>query len=426
MTIHWIDYSALSNGSGTYTSPYNGSTQISGSTTTGDEIRIKSHSLANLTDFTFTATFTTTSSNYSIPYLEVSDASLFTVGDICMYDTHKTCFRVKSLDTSSSPNRIYTGADFSYRPVHAWNVSGGTFRRIDPQYYPNDHHFYLKFASYTNSNSCEVSDGWYSETARVTDKSYMTIIAPHQTSTSNRYLYVLYLGHNSTINLTNTCCVSQWDKDFQVKDVFKQMNNTTMNFHALWGGRWNGGFYSSYSSFGSNNTLIADYMTTYYGFSGSGGWPGVGNTLQVNNHTQYNSYMNTRDNPGANTYIQGYVITRTNGGTLLDYAYSADWDYQFNGRIESANNSSMTSLVFGAKSVTLGLGFGASYGHYNVTHTEQATLTYCIYSNQINNIDNDLTTPPPIINNSTMTVTTPVYIKMYMSGDQFFSNPLRH
>ena len=423
MATYWIDYSASSNGSGSYASPYNGIQPVSGSATTGDEIRIKSHSLANLTDFTFTATFTTTSSNHNTPYLEVADASLFTVGDICMYDTHKTCFRVKSIDTSSSPERIYTGADFSYRPVHAWNVTNGTFRRIDPTYYPNNHNVYLKFASFTDTNSCTVSDGWYSETQRVTDKSYMTIIGANQTSTSNIYMYGGSLGYGSTINLTNTCCVAQWDKDFQYQDTFKYMNNTTMNFHDLWGGRWNGGFYSGYSSGGDNNTLTVDYMTTYYGFSGSAGWRASNTTLQINNHTQYNSYMNTRDNPAVNmTFIQGNVIVKSHSGTWFDYSYSTQWNYQFNGVLQGATNGSMSGgLVYGAKSVIIGSGFGVSRNHYNAgSEVTDTSMNYCINGESINKMHLDYSGGNPVTNNSSsFTFTNPVYVKLYFDSDKY-------
>jgi len=421
MTTYWIDYSASSNGSGTYASPYDGSAGVPGYTITGDEIRIKSHSLANLTDFTFTATFTTTSSNYNTaPYLEVSDASLFTVGDICMYDTDKTCFRVKSIDTSVTPERIYTGADFAFRPVHAWNVTDGSFRRLDPTYYPSDHHFYLQFEYFTDSNSCTVSDGWYSETERVTDKSYMTIIASSQTSTSNRYLYVKQLGYGTTINLTNTCCVSQWDKDFQVKDIFKYMNNCTMNFHDLWGGRWNGGFYSASSSVGENNTLTVDYMTTYYGFSGSGAWRGINDTIQINTHTQYNTYMNTRDNPSTNnTFIQGDILTRSNGGSLLDYSHSPEWNYQFNGVLQGANTGSPSWLVYGAKSVIIGSGFGVTKKNYSTPET-LTSMSKCINGEAIDKMHLDYSSGNPVTNNSSsFTFTDELYLALYFASDKY-------
>ena len=423
MAIYWIDYSASSNGSGTYASPYNGTQGISATQTEGDEIRIKSHSLAALTAFTFTATFTTTTSNYaSAPYLEVSDASLFTVGDICMYDAHKTCFRVKSIDTASSPNRIYTGSDFSFRPVHAWNVTNGSFRRINPIYYASSSTTkYLQFTSYLSTNSCTVSDGWYSETARVTDKSYMTIIGLNQTTNSNTTLYIKYLGHGSTISLTNTCCVAQWDRDFQVKDVFARMNNTTMTFHNLWGGRYNGGFYAPYSYAGTGNSLTVDYLFTYYGFSGSSAFRSYGDTLQVNNHTQYSTYMNTRDNPSGNTYIQGHIITSDLSSGLLDYSYSNDWTYVFNGRIEGATSSTPTCLVFGGTGVTLGSGFGMGRYYYNNTPTEISSISKCFDFTNISTMDNDLSTPPTFTNNSSFAFSSSVSVGLRAASTEIQS-----
>ena len=97
MAIYYYDFSASSDGSGTWASPFNGLSEISGAPQDGDEIRVKSHLIADMTDFTFTGSFTINASNFSTPYLEVSDASLFTVGDICMSDLTKTCFTPRDL-----------------------------------------------------------------------------------------------------------------------------------------------------------------------------------------------------------------------------------------------------------------------------------------------------------------------------------------
>tara|TARA_B110000503_G_scaffold71777_1_gene111276 strand:+ start:363 stop:2228 length:1866 start_codon:yes stop_codon:yes gene_type:complete len=420
MTIYYYDFSASSDGSGTWASPFNGLTEISGAPQDGDEIRVKSHLIADLTDFTFTGSFTIDNTNWSTPYLEVSDASLFTVGDICMSDLTKTCFRVKSIDTVSTPNKIFTGTTSCFWPIYDWSITNGAFRRIDPAYYPNSYptNIYMGYATDGfSTNTITVSDGWYSETQRVTDKSYMTIIGRAQTSNIGLSWYLSNYGDGSTVNLTNTCAVAQWDNDFMIRDVFAYGVNITMNFHNLWGGRYNGGFYPSATAAAkaqnSNCSLTVDYLTTFYGFTGSSGWTGDGVTLQVNNHFMRSSYMNTRDNsPATNiTFIQGNVWTEQNSFVFFDFSYSNEWTYQFNGPVESIYNSTMGAFVFGAKQITLGSGFSISKNH-RVPGSEiaQTTVDKGIEQSTAYSMNyNFLSATDRITNNSSLTITQPHY-----------------
>lgn len=428
MTIYYYDFSASSDGSGTWASPFNGLTEISGAPQDGDEIRVKSHLIADLTDFTFTGSFTIDNTNWSNPYLEVSDASLFTVGDICMSDLTKTCFRVKTIDTVSTPNKIFTGTTSCYWPIYDWSITNGSFRRIDPAYYPNSYptNIYMGYATNGfSTNTITVSDGWYSETERVTDKSYMTIIGRAQTSNSGLSWYLLNYGDGSTVNLTNTCAVAQWDKDFLIRDVFAYGVNITMNFHQLWGGRYNGGFYppsTAAQAQNSNCSLTVDYLTTYYGFTGSAAWKGDGVTLQVNNHFMRSSYMNTRDNsPATNiTFIQGNVWTEQNSSTYFDYSYSNEWTYQFNGPVESIYNSTMGAFVFGAKHITVGSGFSISKNH-RVPGSEvaQTTLGKGIQQDTVYGMNHNLLSATDrITNNSSLTITQPHYFAFYYQSYQ--------
>lgn len=423
MSILWYDFSASSNGSGTYASPYNGASAVSfASLGSGDEVRIKSHSIASLTDFTFTGSYSITSSTSFAPYVDVADASLFTVGDIIMVDSDKTCFRIDSLDTSSTPNKIKMDTDFHKWPATmVWGVTNATFRRIDPAYYSiSKAHCYLGNSN-APSAAITISDGWHSETARVSDQSYITLVADYQAGTAGANFYINSAGDGTTLNLQNTCFIA--DKGTASANLYLQNNadNLTTTLHQYWGAKYGG--IKLNNTDGQNLTM--NYFSSFYGPASSGGIYGNNQTVTINNYRPTQTYYDNRSGGDNITLKIKNLSAHSLTGSVWDYSYkSGHYVYDGSWKVGSNNNAPNFFQFGGTADFTSN--FSLTTNNYGGNTPNSITTLPLIIDEQYINKTRVERIVSPVTNNSGLTITLPAKFSPAVQSNKEWADRTGH
>lgn len=376
MTIYWIDFNASTQGNGTYASPYN---NVGGLGNGNDEIRVKSHSIASLTDFAFTG------STVGLPskqlQISVADASLFSLNQLVMYDATKTLFRIYEIDTTN--NLIKTYDNYAFNGVYSsTNITNGSFRVIDDAMLPHSNLSQIGFATNSNSSSSlngqNISDGWYSETQRVTDRSYMTIIAYPSTKTSGNLEFKGALGKNSIIDFQNTALCHTGTSDI----VFTPHRNANLgasaHIHSITGGQYSGGIKTLLMNDSQHDGLSIEvnYIATMYGLNSTSNLVGATNAdVKIHNWNQNSDYLQTSyyyATGSSGTLTLGNVWRNSNTGSRLIGRDSNNpkWSYILNGEFHHLYAVNSTQLVEDASSVTLGSNFSVKYDMVNSPKTK--------------------------------------------------------
>jgi len=377
MTVHWFDFTASTSGNGTYASPFNGSVQsisnlAPAGITHGDEIRLRSFTLTEMTDFTFTASYTVTS---GAPNLYLSDVSQFSVGDVIMYDDDKTCFVIHEIGA----DYIKPYYSFATNAAFHFSVTDRPWRRIKTEYgYLGSDHRYIHTGQGGTSkpNNLTISDGWINETTRVTDKSAMTILH-HQTKTSGScHFYLEDLGDNLTVDMQQSIMMSpggSGSATFRFQDIG---TGCTAHLHQLWGGMYSAQVYMQ-NTVGAGADITLNYHSGYYGPSGSGPFYASDFTFTVKNAWLYSTYYDNR-NGGSNVkMIVEDVYSSSSSGGFWDYSGKVDATFEFNGALRGGSGGQLSHLTHGGASVKLGPNFKVySDGFSSNGPTEQTSMSY--------------------------------------------------
>lgn len=294
MTIYYLDPHAAANGTGaSFASPWSISATHTG-LVAGDEIRVKGIPLTNLlTSTVYTASLT---NYYSITITAGGGLGAdFAAGNIVYLPAYDTFFRVYSVATNTLS--LYSSV-YSMLPIG--NTATNTalvVRKVDTTTYPpgTTSSVYYLAGSYATTNNITISDGWTSETTRVTDGTVKTLLNSSYTSSMS-----LYLDSSAAGNITG------WNVDLS-------------NTHAMCAQGTTSGTVAA-AIYGSSGTYkLNQIFSWYYGTTALA----VGNTTTsspVNN----NITVTWLPNAGLAVYGSGHTINITNAcGYYNDYLFGS-------------------------------------------------------------------------------------------------------
>lgn len=176
MAIYWIDPSTIINGTGTYSSPWSLSSSSRPAFISGDEIRIKSANLVNvLTQTQYVASYNTTTSQHNTMTIN-SGGNLgndFSVYDLIYLPATNAIFKIVSIEQNSlSIASDCTIPWYNTSP----NQNSIDLRKINLNFYgiSTSGTSYNIFAN-NEIGDIKISDGWVTETNRITDGSAISI-----------------------------------------------------------------------------------------------------------------------------------------------------------------------------------------------------------------------------------------------------------
>jgi len=371
--------SAASNGSGTYASPYDGTQLVSWSS--GDEIRVRSHSIADMTEFTFTGTIQQVLGGEAGDITNTSGSTHPPTGSILMRDSDKTCFRIGSVS-----GNVYksVGNSFRDRPCFGFSTAPETFRVIKAEYHPTSgQNRYLRPSNNTSNNTYTITDGWTSETTRVpgTDDSsnlnYLTLVASQRGDTSyNLVLYMSYLGTNSTVDLRCTSIVRSNSTSKYSKLEVQYCTNLNFKFHQSGSGYYYGGFYIYQVK---DSYIQINYQgAQYYGGLNTSNFPGYcsGTEFHMKNYQVEYWYSNMQGTSYAGAHIHYYkVYVNYHPNPMIQYSNNSQVSLSFHDEIQAGQSSTIQGMFMDLKSVYFGPNFKHSKGHFtNYSYSNTTTI----------------------------------------------------
>lgn len=192
MAIKWVDYSNVTNGSGTYASPYNGTATFP--LVDNDEVRVKSVTVDTATEFTFTGKRLFYTNHYRI--VEIASTTNLSIGD-AIYGEDRMVGRITAVGTDYVD--FYSQAGMPFVSV---NDNTMTFRKIKDEYVFPTHNGTKYLGDASVRDNITVSDGWTTETSRTTNGTVGTFVT--SSSTDTNYDFQIKNMSNSSIDLSNT------------------------------------------------------------------------------------------------------------------------------------------------------------------------------------------------------------------------------
>jgi hypothetical protein len=370
--------SAASNGTGTYASPYNGTNTMNWSN--GDEIRVRSHSIADMTEFTFTGTINQSSGGGAIT--NTSGSTHPPAGSILMRDSDKTCFRIGSV-SGNAYSPVQTS--FRDRPCFGFSTAAETFRVIRAEYHPttNGQNRYIRPSNNTSGNTYTITDGWTSETTRVSgtddssDLNYLTLVANQRGDTSNNlFLYVQYLGTNSTVDLRCTSIVRSYSSSRYSRLIVTNSNNLNFKFHQSGGGYYYGG--SEFQHVKDSYVQINYQGSAYYGGINLTSFPKycTGTDIHIKNYQVEYWYSNMQGTNYDGVHVHYYkVYVNYHPNPMILYSNNSEVSLSFHDEIQVGRDSTIQGMFMNLKSVYFGPNFKHSKGHYtNYSYSNTTTI----------------------------------------------------
>lgn len=424
MAIYWYDALATTNGDGSYANPWNGTENQP--IASGDEVRIKSYNIDDMTEFTFTGSVVL--SNWTVT---TSSAPSLNIGDLIMYDATRTCVYITGKTSTTVTFYGHASSQFTF----ATSITNGTFRKIKTAYlsqiaYRNHH---LQASSQVANTT--YSDGWINETTRVTDKSYMTIHTSIKDNESHAY-FKNRTGGGNVIDLPCSCFVPSngmysygagtyydWSRLYV---HFHDNINSNINIHQILQGNNYARIYTNSNT--KNTTLEIDYLSAYYGLNNHYVYNIIWDNCDVtinNMHAQttywYSAGMvnNTRFT-FKNVYIRGAdtpmlysVLPERMGG---NFTITFDGDL-VTGNLASGFTGEMDSNC--TINITNNFRMFSAWGA-----TEQSTISYLMNNTTQHYGENVSFRTLPILNNFSSTFTSPTSNRAYIHNTS--TPPNRH
>ena len=411
MTVYWVDPSKESEtqGNGTYASPWTG--RGSQAISDGDEVRIKSYDLDEMTEFTFTGT--TYCWEWSITSMSIPGTNL-NPGDVVVNDLTKTAFIVHYVyDTSI---KVY-----GQRSSVTWfnpTQQVQTFRKIKEQYLSQKFvDSYTQLMPSSKRSNVTYSDGWVSETSRKTDLTALTILTGKQDI--DRRVYIGNVS-NSTFDLRCTCmlpCNSMqyiagvWNPSAHSRQYvdWQPTDSTTIYIHQIVGGDSYGMNLFNSSTDLVNCDMTVNYLSSYYGAMGNSTILTAPDNCDITiNHLMCQAfYMYSRYFKNTNITIKEFFIAGPN--TPLFYANNAinatgTFTVTLDGNMYAAGTkvSGFTSVL--STDLTLNLTSNFNYYYNNVLQTN---IDYFVNSTISHFQENISFRVLPILNNSSPSMVSP-------------------
>ena len=419
MAIYWLDAQSATNGDGSYASPWNGS--VAQPIANGDEVRIKSHSIAAMTDLTFTGDYTYAGSVYIHQIRNCSSVAGISAGDVIMYDGDRTVGRV----TTVGADYIQFYAQASC-PVFTESVTAGTFRKLNRAY--TDTYTatsqWIQPSAYITST---YSDGWYSETQRVTDQSYMTIFS-NMPSRSNYSMEIKNRAVGSVLNLENSCIIGPGDGGADYSRIMiDNFVGSTFKVHQQNFVNTSGQFYTNAST--KDSTFTWKYLQGYYGPFSPSPKRFDNCTININVVKQYTGYFQSAYFKNNTIINIDKMLMYSPTGSLLFYGSGAVGSYTLTlGECIMAASYSPQGIIKDVSNdnrLILPSGFTMWRANGNTPKATQITnLSYLIYNTaQRYSSSTDLTGVSNIVtNNSSLTTTALMYTYRYTSNAEASGN----
>ena len=434
MTVYYIDPHTLTNGTGTWASPWSLNSSTRTGLTTGDEIRIKGVALTSLlTATSYTATIT---NQYQMTITAGGGLGAdFVAGNIVYVPDWGMFFRVYAVTTNTIS--LYTGTSFFPMPSSIFfGMAGVTIRKVDTTTYgPSASASTYNTVGATSLSNITVSDCWIDATTRVTDGSVKTLFNSSYTSSMT-----LYLGSSTAANptgqsfdLSNTHVMCSQGTSTGYVSVLVYGSSSTYTLKQVFSWYYlTGGL-----TVGNGTTSIPTSTTVSFGnvsgvfYAGS-----YGKDITVNIETASSYY---RD------YIIGNVQTGfafTNGltinvGRVVHVTYSGvpgllsaypvyNATVNFNGVYDQTGTNNVTGIFSGYGNINFSFGPGF-YIAYNKTLNTQTTLTNLLISQNYSSGQGQRLITPTIPVPPGMTVSGTAYSITQMLNavvQRTFYNPL--
>lgn len=272
MAIYWIDPHTLTNGSGTYASPWSfASAATRTGLVSGDEIRIKGVYKSSL--FTATSYTATITDNYRVTVTAGGGLGAdFVAGDLVYFEEFGTFFAISSKSTNILSSSVSSSGILPIPNTSRVGTST-TIRKLNTATYgpSSTSSTVTLMTSATAVNNLTITDCWVSETTRVTDGTALTIINGNNSGGWTLLWDNSFRNHSGwTVDLPNTCLVSSATSGAPIT-LSSRMSNSTINIYGVFTGYIynSGGILLEYQAgiYSYNNTYN---ITHYMGQIGSG------------------------------------------------------------------------------------------------------------------------------------------------------------
>ena len=416
MATFWLDILAATDGTGTYASPWNGTVSKTTGWTSGDELRIKSTSVATMTTSTITADFDFEAITYRLT--NVSDTTGLVLGSIIMDDVTKVCGIVNAVTVDTISFYTQVGA-----PMMEYSSTGRTYRVIDRTYQITPSVNIYVGCYEAGIDNISISDGWYSETQRVTDRSYITLFSFNTDTSGMVYMNAggdrACTGH--TFDLMNSIfCPGGAATAAYIKLWTRNFTNTTFSAWSLTGGNSSSEFeHGSYATRLITSDIYFKYFANYYGHAHSGYGYMDGGTFIIDN-------LRTVSNVFHSLYLRDTtVITFRNILTTVNTwtnntPFGGDYKLVLDGVLRSNNAIKWDSPLPGTTSSSAPCTeLTSNFSMYSngivlepsFSHIFRTTTTLYPDSYDLTNIESNL------INNSSTTLGTTIEARLYDSGN---------
>ncbi len=302
MAVYWLDPLTTTNGTGTYASPFSYSSTGNRSTLVdGDELRIKSNYTSNILDSeSDTVILGQTNQSPIYPWeaeVQGTPNISWANGDIAYFPAYDTFIRVTNVTTASNSNTLLKCPSNTMFPIPLTATGNITVKRVASSYTTpsmNSSRFYF-FASIPNSgfngNTYSITDGWVSETLRVTDGTAVSLFDNRHTSNPS-FRPTSELSHTSStapsqtldtlnVNMHNSVILGPNSNSTRSTEITIN-TNSNFNFKQLWlgGGNTSSPRFQSVCAYPTDVTVNIDHLHIYGGNSIGVGHGYVGGTIE--------------------------------------------------------------------------------------------------------------------------------------------------
>lgn len=376
MAIYYIDPHTLTNGTGTWASPWSLASSTRTGLASGDEIRIKGVALTSLlTATSYTATVT---NNYQLTITAGGGLGAdWVIGDVGYFPSFDTFFKVYSV--SGNVVQVYVAT--SMLPIKDWSVTSLTLRKVDTTAYPvsTTNNAYA-ISSTSALNNITVSDCWTDATTRVTDGTVKTLF--NTAFTSNMTLFLDRANQNGTVsgwtvNLQNTHAMCARASSAGYVDTYVGGSSSTYNINQIYGwGSSGGGILFALAT--NNSTVNITTFTSYYGI-GTTNFTGQNNTVNITNlissSTDVFGSSGGVNSPNNTVNITNYSFNATTSNGLLNNWNGCRTTVNITGTIDQYGPTAAVYVTVGYGDMTLNIGASVVY-YYNKRVSTKSSWTY--------------------------------------------------
>ena len=180
MAVFWFDPWATTNGTGTYASPFSKTGGGRSGFSDGDELRIKSVTTTSMLDSGSDSGTLDTTGNARWKILISSATQTYSDWDVLYFPTYDTWWRVRTATDNGDGSYTLTGLSGNIVPVPLNDDTSFTIKKLSSSYQSaitTDQYLYVL----GQNNTATITDGWTSETTRVTDGSVTSLLVTDNT-----------------------------------------------------------------------------------------------------------------------------------------------------------------------------------------------------------------------------------------------------